>query len=189
MSRVGASDRAGAFRRVGDRDRPSFGPSGSVVLPLAENAQACRAAPLGDRDSVNSARPMRTRFYSARRTRVGIATAASGDCVEMNSTAASHRSCDAGRETRFRPGIKSDNQGMTRPDDVTTNTRPLLARAIDDRIFGGMARVSNGCQENGLWRDMHTRGQMHPWRTLDLAIPREVASPQSLFPFHQALQA
>jgi len=51
-----------------------------------------------------------------------------------------------------------------------------------------MAKVSNRCAENGLWRDKHSRGQMHHWRTSDLAIPREVASPQSLFPFHQALQ-
>ena len=49
--------------------------------------------------------------------------------------------------------------------------------------------MSNGCIENDLWRDKHVRGQMHRWRTLDLAIPREVASPQSPFPFHQALQA
>ena len=25
--------------------------------------------------------------------------------------------------------------------------------------------MSNGCQENGLWRDMHPRGPMHHWRT------------------------
>ena len=52
-----------------------------------------------------------------------------------------------------------------------------------------MTKVSNGFQENGLWRDMHPRGRMHHWRTSDLAIPREVASPQSLPLFHQTLQA
>ena len=82
-----------------------FGPVGSVVLPLAKNAQALPGSATGDRDSVNSARPTRTRFYSARSTRGGIATAASGDCEEMNPPAASHRFCDAGRENPIPPRI------------------------------------------------------------------------------------
>jgi hypothetical protein len=41
-------------------------------------------------------------FYSARNTR-GKTIAVSGDCEEMNSPAASHRFCDAGWETSFRP--------------------------------------------------------------------------------------
>jgi hypothetical protein len=49
--------------------------------------------------------------------------------------------------------------------------------------------MSNGCIENDLWRDQHVRGRTHRWRILDPAIPREVASPQSLFPFRQAIQA
>ena len=52
-----------------------------------------------------------------------------------------------------------------------------------------MVWMSNGCQENGLWRVKHSRGHMHHWRIQNLAIPREVASPQSLFPFRQVLQA
>ena len=43
-----------------------------------------------------------------------------------------------------------------------------------------------GLEETGLWHEKHTRGRMHHWRTLDLAIPRQVASPQSLTPLHQA---
>ena len=88
----------GAFRRVGDRDQALFGPLGSVLLPLAEDAQALPGSASGDRDSVNSARATRTRFYSARSTRGGIETTMSGDCAEMNSPAASHRFCGAGRE-------------------------------------------------------------------------------------------
>ena len=56
-------------------------------------------------------------------------------------------------------------------------------------ILGGMARVSKGHCEKSPWRAIHSRGPMHPWRTLGPAIPRQVASPQSLLPFHQANQA
>jgi len=40
-----------------------------------------------DCDRVNSARPMRTWFYSARNQRGGIATTTTGDREEMNPTA------------------------------------------------------------------------------------------------------
>ena len=43
-----------------------------------------------------------------------------------------------------------------------------------------------GWKENDLWHEKHTRGQMRHWHTLDPAIPRQVASPQSLTPLHQA---
>jgi len=102
---------SGTFRRVGDRDQVLFGPVGSVVLPPWKNAQALPGSAIGDRASVNPARPTRTRFYSARKKRGGIATAASGDCAEMNSPAASHRFCDGGWETRFRLGNQERQRG------------------------------------------------------------------------------
>jgi hypothetical protein len=102
---------SGTFRRVGDRDQVLFGPVGSVVVPPWKNAQALPGSAIGDRDKVNPARSTRTRFYSARKTRGGIATAASGDCAEMNPPAASHRFCDGGRETRFRLGHQKRQPG------------------------------------------------------------------------------
>ena len=63
----------------------------------SKHSNARPAVPVGDRDSVNSARPMRTWFYSARRTRVGNTTAMSGDCVEMNSPAPPPRAGCGGR--------------------------------------------------------------------------------------------
>ena len=101
----------GTFRRVGDRDQVLFGPVGSVGFRPWKIAQVLPGSAIGDRDKVNSARPTRTRFYSARSTRGGIATAASGDCAEMNSPAASHRFCDGGRETRFRLGNQERQRG------------------------------------------------------------------------------
>ena len=95
-----ASRSATTSHRVGDRDLPLFGPTDGFAR--SEQIPGPAGVPAGDRDSVNSARPTRTRFYSARSTRVGNATATSGDCVEMNSPAASPRSCDAGRTIRFR---------------------------------------------------------------------------------------
>jgi hypothetical protein len=93
--------------RAGDRDLASFGPS-SNVEPCREklflqpaHSQALPGAPDGDRDSVNSARPMRTRFYSARKTQDGNKTVLSGDCVEVNSTAMSARFAPVRRLDRF----------------------------------------------------------------------------------------
>lgn len=102
---------SGTFRRVGDRDQVLFGPVGGIVLPLWKNVQALPDSASGDRDSVNSARSTRTRFYSARSTRVGNAPAASGDCAEMNPPAASHRFCDGGWELRFRLGNQERQRG------------------------------------------------------------------------------
>ena len=102
---------SGTFRRVGDRDQVLFGPVGSVVLPPWKSAQALPGSAIGDRDSVNSARSTRTRFYSARRTRGGNTTAASGDCAEMNPPAASHRFCDVGWDPRFRLGNQERQPG------------------------------------------------------------------------------
>ena len=102
MSHVARAIAPGTFRRVGDRGQLLFGPVGSVALPAWKGAQALPGSAAGDRDKVNSARPTRTRFYSARNTRGGIAIAAPGDRAEINSTAASRRFRDAGRRTRFR---------------------------------------------------------------------------------------
>jgi len=103
---------ARASRRVGDRDWVLFGlvgvervpPEGLGIGLRTMSALVGGTLPIGDRDSVNSARPARTRFYSARSTHVG-STAMSGDCEEMNPTAASARPADAGRQKRFRPDV------------------------------------------------------------------------------------
>jgi len=102
---------SGTFRRVGDRGQVLFGPVDSIAAALGSNAQALWGSPTGDRDKVNSARSTRTRFYSARSTRGGNTTAASGDCAEMNPPAASHRFCDAGRDPRFRLGNQERRRG------------------------------------------------------------------------------
>ena len=78
----------GEPRRVGDRDTGSYG---SADYSLRGSRPAATTAVPGmsadDCDSVNSARPMRTWFYSARTKRGGIATATTGDREEMNPTA------------------------------------------------------------------------------------------------------
>ena len=47
-----------------------------------------------------------------------------------------------------------------------------------------MTPVSDGIKEKPLMA-FTTRSLMHPRRTVDLVIPRRVASPQSPTPFHQ----
>jgi hypothetical protein len=106
----------GASRRVGDRDEHSFGPAGDVSL-LGGKAQASPGWPAGDRDSVNSARSTRTRFYSARKTLAEVRLGRSGDCEEVNSTATPPCFGDGGRQRRFRP----ENEAQQRPVEV----RPL----------------------------------------------------------------
>jgi hypothetical protein len=92
-----------ARHRVGDRDLASFGPADSDPGCRRANSfqllgsTASPGVSVGDCDSVNSARPMRTRFYSARRTRDGNTTATSGDCAEMNPPALPPRPSDGGR--------------------------------------------------------------------------------------------
>ena len=66
--------------------------------------------PAGDRARVNSARPTRTRFYSARNPRIGSVPDLAGDCGEMNPTAAPFDPNDEGRSDAFRqlvPGQES----------------------------------------------------------------------------------
>jgi hypothetical protein len=98
------------LRRVGDRDQVLFGPVGSDDFRSSKIAQAMPGSAIGDRETVNSARPTRTMFYSARKTRFGKATDASGDCAEMNSPAASRRIRDGGREQQFRLGNQERQQ-------------------------------------------------------------------------------
>jgi hypothetical protein len=99
-----------------------FGLTGSVeqlrqkpFQPTAPS-QALPGAPLGDRDKVNSARPMRTRFYSARSTRGGSKTAASGDCAEVNPTATGGRFPPARRPDPFHRN-PSKQSATTSPTD------------------------------------------------------------------------
>jgi len=89
-------------RRVGDRDSVSFDPVKSYLLLLVEFQSQPKSYFAGDRASVNSARPTRTSFYSARSTHGGIETAMPGDCGEMNPTAALLTMSNDGRKKRFR---------------------------------------------------------------------------------------
>jgi len=56
----------------------------------------------GDRAQVNLARTTRTRFYSARKKRLGSVPEIAVDRGEMNPAAASERSADARRLKSFR---------------------------------------------------------------------------------------
>jgi hypothetical protein len=78
----------GEPRRVGDRDLYSFGSADNHVWGLRPTrTTAMPGMSADDCDSVNSARPMRTWFYSARNQRGGIVTATTGDREEMNPPA------------------------------------------------------------------------------------------------------
>jgi hypothetical protein len=68
--------------------------------------------PIGDRDKVNSARPTRTRFYSARKTLSETNLGRSGDCEEVNSTATPPCFGDGGRQKRFRPGNEAKQRSI-----------------------------------------------------------------------------
>ena len=96
-------------RRAGDHDWPSFGPPQRCLRPAAGHRPPRPSYGDGDRDSVNSARPTRTRFYSARNTSGGTMTSRPGDCEEMNAPAASQCPRDAGRTIRFRQEDKTEN--------------------------------------------------------------------------------
>lgn len=121
--------------RAGDRDLASFGPNGNVerclwnLLSQSPHSQALPGAPFGDRDRVNSARPMRTRFYSARRTHGGNKTALSGDCAEVNSTATSGGFPRVRRLDRFHPD--------SRKRSSTTQQRAPEWQQQDERRLDG----------------------------------------------------
>ena len=79
MSCIVASNRVGGHS-VESVTATSFYSTHLAALLFARGkaSRQCRDSAGGDRDSVNSARSTRTRFYSARKTRSGIATAVSG---------------------------------------------------------------------------------------------------------------
>jgi hypothetical protein len=64
--------------------------SGPADVGLIRPSLTSESSSAGDRALVNPARLTRTRFYSARKTRQGIATLPSDDCVEMNPAAEPH---------------------------------------------------------------------------------------------------
>jgi hypothetical protein len=86
------------LRRVDDCELPLSSPQDNLparklLLHMDRNKQAC-----GNCDSVNSAQPTRTWFYSAPDLHTACCKSGSaGDCEEMNSTAASLRLGDAGQ--------------------------------------------------------------------------------------------
>jgi hypothetical protein len=69
-------------------------------------------------------------------------------------------------------------------DDQTVGTI-AWGSAPDPGIFQGMAPVSDGLKKRRPLASIAVRGPMHHRRTVGLAIPCQVASPQSLTPFHQ----
>ena len=88
--------------RAGDRERTVFGSAKVLILLRVGQQPLQRSYFAGDRVVVNSARPTRTSFYSARNTRAGIETSMTGDCEEVNPTAALLNLSNAGWYERFR---------------------------------------------------------------------------------------
>ena len=94
-------------RRAGDRKLTGFG-SVKICILLSVGHQAQQKSYFaGDRVVVNSARPTRTSFYSARNTRAGIETSMAGDREEVNPTTTLLNLSNAGWCKRFR---KDDNR-------------------------------------------------------------------------------
>ena len=89
-------------RRAGDRERTAFGSAGVLILLPVDQQPQQESYFAGDRVVVNSARPTRTGFYSARNKRAGIETSMTGDCEEVNSTATLLNLSNAGWYERFR---------------------------------------------------------------------------------------
>jgi hypothetical protein len=67
-------------------------------------------------------------------------------------------------------------------DDVGRGEVLSMSRGLD---FGGMARVSK-CTKKASGVEWIVGSRMRAWRTVDLAIPHRVASPQSPTPLRQA---
>ena len=74
-------------RRAGDRERTGFGSVRICILLSVGHQPRQKSYFAGDRVVLNSARPARTSFYSARNTRAGIEASMAGDCEEVNPTA------------------------------------------------------------------------------------------------------
>ena len=73
--------------RAGDRERTGFGLAKILILLRVGQQPQQEFYFADDRVVVNSARPTRTSFYSARNTRAGIEASMAGDCEEVNPTA------------------------------------------------------------------------------------------------------
>jgi hypothetical protein len=89
-------------RRAGDRERTVFGSARILILLRVGQQPQQESYFAGDRVVVNSARPTRTGFYSARNKRAGIETSMTGDCEEVNPTATLLNLSNAGWYERFR---------------------------------------------------------------------------------------
>jgi|WetSurMetagenome_2_1015567.scaffolds.fasta_scaffold148220_2 hypothetical protein len=149
---------SGTSRRVGDRGERLFGSAGNSSL-LGEKPQASPGPPADDRDSVNSARPTRTRFYSARNPSAAMTIGRSGDCAEVNPTAASPGFGDGGRPPRFRPNCEAKPRSSeVRPREIF---QPFSrCRRSDFRRHGeGVPRVR---RKRPLTRHAHQRSDA-PW--------------------------
>ncbi len=97
-------------RRAGDRDLTGFGSVKICILLSVGHQPQQKSYFAGDRVEVNSARPTRTSFYSARNTHGGIEASMAGDCEEVNPTAALPNLSNAGRRERFRKvGSRQDS--------------------------------------------------------------------------------
>jgi len=94
-------------RRAGDRELTGFGSAKILILLRVGQQPQQESYFAGDRVVVNSARPTRTSFYSARNMRAGIETSMAGDCEEVNPTATLLNLSNAGWSKRFR---KDDNR-------------------------------------------------------------------------------
>ena len=96
-------------RRAGDREQTVFGSARILILLRVGQQPQQKSYFAGDRVVLNSARPARTSFYSARNTRAGIEASMAGDCEEVNPTATLLTLSNAGWYERFRQGDNRQN--------------------------------------------------------------------------------
>ena len=89
-------------RRAGDRERTEFGSAGILILLRVGQQPQQESYFADDRVVLNSTRPTRTSFYSARNTRASIETSMTGDCEEVNPTAKLLNLSNDGWYKRFR---------------------------------------------------------------------------------------
>ena len=93
-----------------------------------------------------------------------------------------------GRHWRQLSSILSRAKHCMRSMLLAANLRgPKLDGASGQRWLLAYGHLLKPVQRQA-FRNFLTRGPMHPRRTPGPAIPRQVASPQSLLPFHQANQ-
>jgi hypothetical protein len=162
MSRTGASDRTWGHSVVLVTATTYYSAQLAASSPRLEKAQALPGSATGDRDSIISAQPTRTRFYSARSIHGGIETIVSGDCAEINPPPRRTASATQdGRNDSAQP-FQSDNH-ESRPTVPEKAWKLYYWWHLDFRRHGKGVQGN----EKGHWCVLHPRGPArtlaHPW--------------------------